>query len=154
MSDARALENTLNGQLIRWLVDFNFGPDVPAPRLVIDTTSTEDFEANIQIDRQLVGLGIPLSKAYFYEKYKRPEPRANDPLLCFDDQNLFQYHLQYGIVTVNEARERLGMAPAPWGRTRVCPLAAPKTGASTSAAEDKIGMLETAMEQESPEQGK
>jgi hypothetical protein len=32
---------------------------------------------------------------------------------------MFQYHLQHGLLTVNEARARMGMPPVPWGDVRV-----------------------------------
>lgn len=114
-SDARALESAINTQLVRWIVDFNFGPDVPAPRWTIDTTRNDALESEIQIDRQLIEAGVALPERYFYEKYQRPAPIASEPTLRYDDRNLFQYHLQYGILTINEARERLGLSAVPWG---------------------------------------
>ena len=58
---------------------------------------------------------MPLPLAYFHEKYGRPAPTGDEPLLRNDDSNVFQYHLQFGILTVNEVRHRLGLAPVPWG---------------------------------------
>lgn len=121
-ADARALEEAVNGQLVRWIVDFNFGTGLPAPRWTIDTSREEDLEREARIDRELLAAGVALPRAYFYEKYQRPAPLADEAALRYDDQNLFQYHLRYGILTVNEARERLGMAPVPWGEERVRPL--------------------------------
>lgn len=142
-SDARALENALNAQLIRWIVDFNFGPDADAPRLSIDTSRDDGLEADLALDRGLVALGVALPKPYFYDKYKRPAPLPGQDALCFDDQNLFQYHLQFGIVTVNEARQRLGMPPVPWGGERVRTLTQDKSGLTHQPAfENKPGQTE------------
>jgi phage gp29-like protein len=114
-ADARMLEGVINGQLIRWLVDFNFGVDVAAPRWQIDTSRDDRLEREINLDKELVGAGVALPVRYFYEKYGRPAPAEGEAALRFDDQNLFQYHLRYGVLTVNEARARLGMSPVEWG---------------------------------------
>ncbi|MBN1867122.1 DUF935 family protein [Candidatus Sumerlaeota bacterium] len=118
-ADARALEDAVNSQLVRWLVDFNFGPDVDIPRWTIDTADLAELAREIDLDRQLVAAGIALPESYFYSKYGRPAPVGREAALRYDDQNLFQYHLRYGLMTVNEARERLGMPPVAWGDARV-----------------------------------
>ncbi|NQU42060.1 DUF935 family protein [bacterium] len=132
-ADARTLEEVLNNQLVRWLVDFNFGAHVPAPRWTLDTSRREDLEREISVDRQLVALGVALPRRHFYDKYKRPAPLDTESVLSHDDQNLFQYHLAYGIVTVNEARTRLGLDPVPWGDARVEPQAPRRLGQSNDA---------------------
>lgn len=117
-SDARALENAVNSQLIRWLVDFNFGPDAEAPRWIIDTTRDDAFERDIALDRDLLAAGVALPQRYFYEKYQRPMPIHGEPALRYDDQNLFGYHMKHGVLTINEARQRLGLPPVAWGEQR------------------------------------
>ena len=114
-SDAQALMAVINGQLMRWIVDFNFGPDAPAPRWVIDTSQDEDLNKQVDVDRQLVGMGVPLSAEYFYQRYGRRAPAPKERALSFDDRNLYQYHLQYGVLTINEVRAALGLQPVPWG---------------------------------------
>jgi len=113
--DARSLMGAINGQLLRWLVDFNFGADVPAPRFVIDTTDDEGLEREIRMDQELVKMGVPLPLSYFYQRYKRPAPLAKERSLRFDDNNLYQYHIQFGVLTINEVRRNLGLPPVPWG---------------------------------------
>jgi len=114
-SDARALMGVINRQLIRWIVDFNFGTDVPAPRFAIDTSEDDGLEREIEIDREMVKMGVPLPLSYFYEKYKRPSPLEGERSLRFDDNNLYQYHIQFGVLTINEVRATLGLPPVPWG---------------------------------------
>lgn len=114
-SDARALMNVINSQLIRWIVDFNFGPDTLAPRFVIDTTEDDGLEQEIRVDQELVKMGVPLPLSYFYERYKRPAPLENEHGLRYDDNNLYQYHIQFGVLTINEVRRTLGLKPVPWG---------------------------------------
>ncbi len=121
-ADARALENVINTQLVRWLVDFNFGPDVEAPRWVIDTTRDDQLQSEMDLDRQLLRAGITLPESYFYEKYQRPQPVGDEASLRFDDQNLFQYHLRFGVLTINEARSRMGLPEVAWGDIRARPL--------------------------------
>jgi hypothetical protein len=113
--DAKALMAVVNTQLIQPLVRFNFGPDVAAPQWVIDTTDDEDLNQELEIDRGLIAAGVPLSLDYFYRRYRRPAPVEGDRTLRYDDQNLFQYHLEFGVLTINEVRRTLGLPPVPWG---------------------------------------
>lgn len=113
--DAKALMETVNQQLVRPLVRFNFGPDVPLPRWVIDTTADEDLREQLEIDRGLIAAGVPLSVAHFYQRYRRPAPGEGERVLRFDDHNLFQYHLEFGVITINEIRRVLGLPPVAWG---------------------------------------
>lgn len=114
-ADARLLAEAINGTLVRWLVDLNFGDEVAAPRWVLDPTPPADLAAQIAIDRELLNIGVELPVSYFHERYGRRAARANEPTLSHDDSNLFQYHLRYGVLTINEVRERLHLAPVPWG---------------------------------------
>lgn len=118
-SDAHDLMEVINGQLIPWIVQYNFPPGTPCPRWIIDTSADEDLDREIEIDKRLLGLGVPLSSEYFYERYRRPAPRSFERALRYDDQNLFQYHMKFGVLTVNEVRERLGLPPVAWGAERV-----------------------------------
>lgn len=136
MADARALMNVINGQLIPWIVYFNFG--LPAtttdtlgfqlPQFVIDTTPDEELERQIDIDRQLISLGVPLPLVYFYQRYKRPVPLTGERALRYDDNNLYQYHLQYGVLTINEVRATLGLPPVEWGDQRPLPVTIKNSG--------------------------
>lgn len=114
-ADARLLAEAINGALVRWLVDLNFGPEAPAPRWIVDPTPPADLAAQIAIDRELLNLGVELPAAYFHERYGRRAPRPGEDTLSHDDSNLFQYHLRYGVLTINEVRERLHLAPVHWG---------------------------------------
>ena len=144
-ADARALEDAVNSQLVRWIVDFNFGIDAPAPRWTIDTTRDDALEREIQVDRELVAAGVALPESYFYDKYQRPAPIGAEPALRYDDRNLFQYHLRYGVLTINEARARLGLPPVSWGeqparlvatQTEHAPGDSPPGAGTESVAED------------------
>jgi phage gp29-like protein len=113
--DAKALMAVVNEQLVQPLVRFNFGADVPPPRWVIDTTADEDLNRQLEVDRGLIAAGVPLSTDYFYRRYRRPVPGEGEKVLRYDDQNLFQYHLEFGVLTINEVRRSLGLGPVAWG---------------------------------------
>jgi phage gp29-like protein len=115
VADARALAAALNAQLVRWIVDFNFGTSIPAPRIAFDVADPADFAGQLKIDEQLIRMGVPLGTGYFYERYRRPAPREGERALRYDDANLYQYHLQFGVLTINEVRGALGLAPVTWG---------------------------------------
>jgi phage gp29-like protein len=117
MADAAVLEEALD-RLLRWVVDVNLGVDTPAPTITFDTMSHDRLLADAQLDRELVALGLPLSVDDFYDRYNRPRPTPDAAVINYDDRNVFQYHLRYGVLTINEVRARMGLAPVPWGDTR------------------------------------
>lgn len=121
-ADIRALMSVINSQLIRWLVDFNFGEDVPSPRLLMDTADDQNLEGELRVDQELVKIGVPLPLSYFYERYKRPSPRPAERAIRYDDNNLYQYHIQFGVLTINEVRRSLGLAPVSWGDRAPAPI--------------------------------
>ena len=137
-ADAWMLMDAINSQLVRWLVDLNFGEDVPAPRWTIDLSPELDLGQEVQVDRQLLQMGVPLSTGYFYEKYGRPAPLGEAGRLQYDDSNLYQYHLQFGVLTINEVRIKLGLPPVAWGDRPTSPAdtRSPQSTPGGSAGED------------------
>lgn len=116
-SDARALSELVNSTLIPWLVDYNFSNVKKYPKFIIDTSDSESLDREIEIDKSLINIGVPIPIKHFYEKYKRPAPLGGERSLRYDDNNLYQYHLQFGVLTINEIRASLGLQPVPWGDT-------------------------------------
>lgn len=135
-TDACFLMDAVNAQLVRWIFDFNFGTDVPSPRWTIDLQPEIDREVEVGIDRQLLQMGVPLPLRYFYEKYGRPEAADGERRLRYDDHNLFQYHLQFGVLTVNEVRATLGLSPVPWGDRPTSPVGAPSSSRTPGSTGD------------------
>lgn len=148
-TDACLLMESVNSQLIRWMIDFNFGPEVPAPRWEIDLTPEVELKNEAEIDRQLIQMGVPLPLRYFYTRYGRPEPAEGERQLRYDDNNLFQYHLEFGILTVNEVRTSLGLPPVEGGDRPPAPMADRSTLPTPRAA---IGADRPESESESEEE--
>ncbi|MCC5876912.1 MAG: DUF935 family protein [Candidatus Sumerlaeia bacterium] len=117
-ADARLLETTINETLIGWICEANLPADAPRPRLAIETEGPEDLYQRIRVDQALLGLGVSLPQSYFYTRYGRPAPQPGELPLKYDDANFYQYHLQFGVLTINEVRERLQLPPVPWGGMR------------------------------------
>jgi len=81
-SDTRQAEATLNEQLIRPLVDLNFGPQKAYPRLKIEMPDTEDKKLQAEIIRILAGAGftkIPVS--FIQDKFNIPKPGKDEETL-------------------------------------------------------------------------
>lgn len=80
-ADADLLCECLNGSLVRWLVDLNYGPppDDQYPKMWIHTEEDGDLKPLADRDQILVNMGLPMSKQYFYDTYgiTPPEPTAD-----------------------------------------------------------------------------
>lgn len=113
-ADARRLEAVV-GELLRWITELNFGSAAAAPRFVVECDAPEDLAARLAVDRGLLALGVPLPLSYFHQRYGRPTPAEGETPLRYDDANFYQYHLEFGVLTVNEVRARLGLPPIAGG---------------------------------------
>src|SRR5690606_11263189 len=71
-ADARLLEGVLNDGLVAWLCELNLDANTPRPRFHIDSALPDDLNARIDVDRALLGLGVPLPLSYFHRQYGRP----------------------------------------------------------------------------------
>ncbi|MDX1973766.1 MAG: DUF935 family protein [Candidatus Sumerlaeia bacterium] len=145
-ADARLLETLFNTTLIPWLVEINFGESVPVPEIRFNVSVPEDMQQQLQIDLELIRLGLPISTAELYRRYGRQVPTKSEPMLSHDDSNIFQYHLRFGILTINEVRKRLQLPAVPWGdqptsrvlQQEAAAEAALKTGTQNSAKGDGV----------------
>lgn len=114
-ADARALACCVSTSLLRWITDFNLGPAVASPRLRLGAERPSDPTEDLALDERLVRLGVPLPMDWFHSRYGRPVPESGQRVLRYDDANLYQYHLQFGVLKINEVRASLGLEPVPWG---------------------------------------
>lgn len=75
-ADARLLQTTINSTLIRWLVDFNYGPDVPAPQFVIDYLPSRGTPEFAQVLKTLAEMGYKVPERFIAETFGLPEAAA------------------------------------------------------------------------------
>jgi phage gp29-like protein len=79
-ADGLGLQDTINGQLVRWLVDWNF--TVTAyPTWTLKTDPPEDLNASVVRDGQLQAMGVALPKSYVQRRYGIPDPEGPDDVL-------------------------------------------------------------------------
>lgn len=81
LMDAATLQDVIEGQLIRWIVDFNFGFDVETPHFIFETEPEEDLTAAADRLDKLVRMGLPVSKQFLYDKFEIPAPAEGEELL-------------------------------------------------------------------------
>lgn len=82
VADAKALAVTIRRDIIRPLVEFNFGVDANLPLFTFDCQEVADQKDTVGIYRTLVcdmGLGIP--KGHIYKKFSIPEPAEGEEVL-------------------------------------------------------------------------
>lgn len=82
-SDARALECTLNYQLIVPIVGFNHGwrPDGDYPRFVIRTAPPRDLAVLLDEYERLVKLGVDIGVDHVRNTFQVPEPEIDEAVL-------------------------------------------------------------------------
>ena len=82
--DAQMLMETVNRDLIRPLIEFNYGPP-PAgmgyPRLHIETESKETGLDMANRDKVIWSMGLPISKQQLQDKYALAQPESPDDAL-------------------------------------------------------------------------
>ena len=128
--DAQSLTTTIHDQSLVWWASFNFGAAELAPWPVYPVEPKKDLKARSEtlntastaVDRMLAN-GLPLDLAALGEEFEIPFLKTEDGEIKAG-QPLFQYHLDYGVLTVNEARARMGLKPIKGGNVRAVPSAA------------------------------
>lgn len=80
-SDADYLCEALNGSVVKWLVDLNFGPQAEYPKMWIRVEDEEDLQPLAERDKILWEMGVEFPSSYFYETYGIPEPQAGEKTL-------------------------------------------------------------------------
>jgi phage gp29-like protein len=72
-SDARLLQTTVNATLVRWLVDFNYGPQIQAPRFVVDCLPSRGTAEFAQTLKTLSEMGYKVPEQFISETFELPE---------------------------------------------------------------------------------
>lgn len=82
-ADAAAVSREWNRQIIRPLIEMNFGPEMVqfAPIMTLTVTEQKDQKSESEIDVALHGIGLDLSEADLYERYGRKQPDSEEDAL-------------------------------------------------------------------------
>lgn len=70
---------------------------------------------------KLYGLGIHLSQSELYRVLGFAEPDAAEQSV-YSEGNFYEYHMKYGVLTINEVRERLNLPSVEWGNEPLRPI--------------------------------
>jgi phage gp29-like protein len=82
VADAKALAVTIRRDIIRPLVEFNFGIDANIPLFGFDCREVEDQKEVVEIYKTLVcDMGLEISKSHIYKKFNIPKPEEGDEIL-------------------------------------------------------------------------
>lgn len=127
--DAQTLTTTIHDQSLIWWAEFNFGDRGLAPWPVYPVKPKEDLKAksdtlnvvSTALDRMLSNR-LPVDIVAFCEQYDIPL-RSLPPEQLTAGTAMFQYHLDYGVVTHNQVLASLGLPPVKGGDERLIPSA-------------------------------
>lgn len=78
VADCKAIAATLQDDLIRPLVLFNFGIESRLPSIHFACEIPEDLKAQVEILKTLVEIGTPIPLPYIYSKFGIPEPQQGE----------------------------------------------------------------------------
>lgn len=82
VADAKALAVTIRRDIIRPLVEFNFGADVKIPFFCFDCHEVEDQKEAVEIYKTLVcDMGLEIPKSHIYKKFNIPKPEDGEEVL-------------------------------------------------------------------------
>jgi phage gp29-like protein len=74
----KALQSVINWQLIRPMVLWNYGPNVPMPSWQYEVEEQEDLTKRLGIDSGLQRMGVPMPLSYLQGTYQVPAPLAGE----------------------------------------------------------------------------
>lgn len=136
--DAETFTSCIHDQSLTWWADINFGSKDLAPWPIYNTKPPEDqkalaemFTAAATALNTLTNSGSPVDPRAFLERFGIP---LRDPKDIEQGGQVYQYHLQFGVLTKNEIRERLGLPPVKGGDEPPTPMAL--NAAGTESASD------------------
>ncbi len=81
-ADAKALAVTIRRDIIRPLVEFNFGDGADIPFFEFDCREVEDQKEAVEVLKTLAcDMGLQIPTSYIYRKFNIPEPEENEDVL-------------------------------------------------------------------------
>lgn len=119
-ADAETESTATREQALSWWAQYNFGNRDLAPWPRRKTEPPEDAKAKAETQRAtgeaikaLRDAGLDVDAEAMAEKAGVPlKPPSDEPK---QSGELYQYHFEFGIITVNEARAKLGLPPIAGG---------------------------------------
>lgn len=97
-SDAKQLSSTLNEQLIRPMIDLNFGPQKIYPRLRIGRNEQIDIKTVSEVAERAQRMGMKLSESKLREKLSLPAPEGDGDILVTPSvagESLEMHHMRH-----------------------------------------------------------
>lgn len=118
-TDAETVATFARAQVLVWWALWNFGIAEVAPWPRWDFEPPQDQQAMANVVKTFADALNVFSNANVPVDVKALAERFNVPLLDVDRESevgqLFKYHFDYGVITKNEARSRLGLDPIEGG---------------------------------------
>lgn len=81
VADAKALAVTLRRDLIRPLVEYNFGMEANLPFIIFAADEEEDQKEKADVLNTLSSMGLPIPTSYLYKTFNVPKPDDGDEIL-------------------------------------------------------------------------
>ena len=82
VGDAKALAVTVRRDIIRPLVEYNFGYDADVPFFTFDCQEAEDQKETVEIYKTLAcDMGLEIPKSHIYKKFNIPKPEDGEEVL-------------------------------------------------------------------------
>ena len=82
VADAKALAVTIRRDIIRPLVEFNYGMDARIPFFIFDCHEVEDQKETVEIYKTLAcDMGLRIPQGHIYKKFNIPKPEGNEEVL-------------------------------------------------------------------------
>mgnify|MGYP000560191737 CR=1 FL=1 len=79
--DAETICETLNKQVVPWVIKYALGDDTPLARLDIPLPSRSDNNSELQVDKAFKEMGIPQAVTDIRERYGRRTPDDKDEVI-------------------------------------------------------------------------
>lgn len=77
-ADCKAVMETVRRDLIRPLVEFNFGVQAHVPYFILNATDTDDLKETAEIVNTLAATGLEIPKSWLYKKFNIPAPEDGE----------------------------------------------------------------------------
>lgn len=107
-ADAKQLAATINQQLIKPYIDFNYGVQEVYPKFVLHVPESEDIAGLVSGLAQLIPLGLKVPQNFVRDKLGIPDPQEDEELLgvpTAQNTNNFELNRKYAEWVANGYRD-------------------------------------------------